>query len=224
MTEQEWLTCTDPTPMLEFLRGKTSERKLRLFACACCRRVWNLLTDRYSRKALAVAERYADAEVSAEKLSFAWGDARRAAQVVYRQERQTADAGAMWAVSALCEGDIDRALQAIGQAAGCEAYPDPSRSVDAQREQLHLLRDIFGNPFRSTVVDSAWQTPTIVALTHAAYDNRILPAGVFDPARLAVLADALEESGADAEILGHLRCADLHVRGCWAVDLVLAKE
>jgi tetratricopeptide (TPR) repeat protein len=35
--------------MVEFLNGRASERKLRLFACACCRRVWHLLADPRSR-------------------------------------------------------------------------------------------------------------------------------------------------------------------------------
>ena len=37
MTEDEWHACTHPTPMLEFLRGKACDRKLRLFACAYAR-------------------------------------------------------------------------------------------------------------------------------------------------------------------------------------------
>lgn len=36
MTEDQWLKATDPGPMLEFVRGRVSERKLRLFACGCC--------------------------------------------------------------------------------------------------------------------------------------------------------------------------------------------
>src|SRR5262249_51841547 len=60
MTEAEWLACASPVPMLEFIRGKTSERKLRLFACGCCRRIWHLLAKEGSREAVAAAERFAD--------------------------------------------------------------------------------------------------------------------------------------------------------------------
>jgi hypothetical protein len=64
-----------------------------------------------------------------------------------------------------------------------------------------------------------------VSLAQAAYDERNLPSGHLDNARLAVLSDALEEAGCtDADILSHLRSPGLHVRGCWALDLVLAKE
>src|SRR5262245_2367882 len=60
MTEQEWLCGTRPVRMLRFLGTRLGERKLRLFACACARRVWHLLTDERSRKAVEVAERHAD--------------------------------------------------------------------------------------------------------------------------------------------------------------------
>jgi hypothetical protein len=43
VTEAEWMACTDPTPMLEFLQGKASERKVRLFACDCYRAVLPLI-------------------------------------------------------------------------------------------------------------------------------------------------------------------------------------
>ena len=60
-------------------------------------------------------------------------------------------------------------------------------------------------------------------MARAAYEERFLPSGELDPARLSVLADALEEAGAEGELLAHLRGPGPHVRGCWAVDLVLGK-
>ena len=62
-------------------------------------------------------------------------------------------------------------------------------------------------------------------LAEAAYTARSLPQGELDPARLAVLADALEDAGCtDADILGHLRGPGPHVRGCWVIDLLLGKQ
>jgi hypothetical protein len=89
---------------------------------------------------------------------------------------------------------------------------------------LSLLRDVFGNPFRPAALDPAWLTPTVTGIAIAAYQERILPSGELDRARLAVLADALEEAGCtDASVLSHLRGPGPHVRGCWAVDLLLGK-
>ena len=90
--------------------------------------------------------------------------------------------------------------------------------------QAHLLRDLFGNPFRPVALDPSWRTPDVLTLARAAYEERSSPAGTLDPARLAVLADALEEAGCrDPAPLDHLRDGGLHARGCWVVDLLLGK-
>jgi hypothetical protein len=92
-----------------------------------------------------------------------------------------------------------------------------------------FLRDLFGNPFRPVPFVApawvSWNDGTLPQLARAAYEARHLPKGTLDPARLAFLADALEgASCTDAELLGHLRGPGRHVRGCWALDLVLGKE
>jgi hypothetical protein len=94
--------------------------------------------------------------------------------------------------------------------------------------QCAILRDAFGPlPFRPIAIEPAWRAwhgGAAVELARAVYDERDLPRGHLDAARLAVLADMLEEAGcADPELLGHLRGPGRHVRGCWALDLLLAK-
>jgi hypothetical protein len=91
------------------------------------------------------------------------------------------------------------------------------------------LRDIFRNPFRRTADwQPVWLTrngSAVLQLARSLYGKRRLPEGTLDPTRLSLLADALEDAGCtDAELLGHLRSPGPHVRGCWAVDLVLGKE
>jgi hypothetical protein len=49
MTEAEGLAGTDPEPMLIFLRGKASDRKVRLFGVACSRPVWHPMEDERRR-------------------------------------------------------------------------------------------------------------------------------------------------------------------------------
>jgi hypothetical protein len=106
--------------------------------------------------------------------------------------------------------------------------PDPAeqrRWTDQLRTMAQLLRDLFGNPFHPVRLATACRTSQVQALAQAAYEDRAMPLGHFDPARLAVLSDALEDAGCtDAEILAHLRSHGPHVRGCWALDLILGKS
>src|SRR5262245_28435572 len=59
VTETQWLRATDAVSLLWLVRERRQMRKLRLFACACCRRIWRLLPP-VARRAVAAAERYAD--------------------------------------------------------------------------------------------------------------------------------------------------------------------
>jgi hypothetical protein len=88
---------------------------------------------------------------------------------------------------------------------------------EEQRHQRRLALDVFGYVFHSAVLQPAWLTSAVPVLAEGAYDER-----AFD--RLPILADALEDAGCtDAAILDHLRGPGPHVRGCWALDLILGK-
>src|SRR5436305_13146604 len=75
MTEAVWLAATDVSRMLRFLRGQAGPRKFRLFACACCRRVWEALSPG-QRRAVELAERYADRGIRLTELKAARPDFR----------------------------------------------------------------------------------------------------------------------------------------------------
>jgi hypothetical protein len=232
MTEAEWLTSTDPTPMLDFLWGKTTDRKLRLFACACCRRIWHLLTDERSRCLVKTVEQYADGLATIFDVSNA-SDIHENAVSTY--DFKAPWFAAMYATSpSHCQQSASEAAQAVGCATWWESIPedDPiigvldssGRDTEAEAQCL-LLRDILGNPFRPASRSPAWLTPTALALAQAAYDNPLLPSGRLDKAHLAVLADALEEADCtNLDILNHCRQSVEHVRGCWVLDLLLGKQ
>jgi hypothetical protein len=229
MTEQEWLACSDPGPMLVFLGGQDGYRKLRLFAAACCRRVWHLLTNEGSRFCVEVAERYADRRATIQDMadlptgvSFAHGpegDAHVAAICCtfdYGSGRPPA-ARAATAIAGLVAG-----------AAGGIPQPDiiPPACVAAvaaeKQAQAALLRDIFGPlPFRPVTIQPqvlAWNDRLVVRLAQSIYDQR-------NWSDMAVLHDALLDAGCDEqEVLDHCKGPGPHSRGCWIIDLLLNKE
>jgi hypothetical protein len=241
MTEAEWLSCTAPRPMLRFLRGQLSDRKLRLFAVACCRLVWHLMTEEPSRRAVEAAERLADGQTSQEGLATAYRLASAASDLPREPRPPALEHAAGFASSAALfaaatdaafpyreEGahwDEDNGLWSCARdAADCAARAaawagragaDFTATLDSAS---HVLRDLVGNPFRLMHLQPEWRTTDVQGLAQAVYEER-----AFD--RLPVLGDALEEAGCDgAVILSHCREAGAHVRGCWVVDLLLGKK
>jgi hypothetical protein len=222
MTEQEWLDCTDPKPMLEFLRGRASERKLRLFAVGCCRRVWSLLTTEKSRKAVEVAERYVDGQTGQSELLGAGRGAEREAAssrgLNYDAVAAVIAAGDPNATSV--DAAILAAHNAVNAAWGSSLHRRAA-SLAEQSSQAQFLRCIIGNPFRPVSIRAgllAWNDGTVRRIAQSIYEER-----AFD--RMPVLADALEDAGCtNRAILDHCRQPGQHVRGCWILDLILGKE
>jgi hypothetical protein len=231
MNEDSWLICNDTEAMLDFLEGKSSSRKLRLFACACCRRIWPMLADERSRAAVEIAERYADGLAAESEREEAQQDAEAAAD---EQTGLSLDAGtgpdnaasSAAATAMNCVAPIFTADDPEGSAPfyaasnALLALPKLPRSKAAieRAAQCGLLRDIFGPlPFRSVSVDVGWLTPGVVELARTIYEER-----AFD--RMPEVAEILEQAGCDnADILAHCRQPGEHVRGCWVLDFLLGK-
>jgi hypothetical protein len=226
--------------MLASLQSHASARKRRLYAVACCRRVWHLLPDERSRRVVGVVERDADGEADREDLRLAVMSAENLAETLAASSTTAAqEAAAAAAFAALnATADAERAAEcsaanacsAVFHAATAANAPSAARARDAERaEQCQLLRCIFGPlPFRDVGIDRLLLTKQdglLPRLARAAYEDRSLPVGTLGGAGLLVLADALEDAGlTDAEVLTHLRSGGPHVRGCWALDAILGRS
>jgi hypothetical protein len=215
MNERDWLGCTDPRPMLQLLRDKASARKLRLFAVACCRRV----SEMASFGEITVAERAADGLATEVELAEARAEAERGFQLA---------AGQFSYVPAPQYLHADAAAMEVTWSSAWEAAESTSVEITAlvgegeRPAQAALLRDIFGNPFRPAPTKAPgwlhWKDGVVRKLAEAVYEERAFHC-------LPILADALEEAGCtDSALIAHYRQPSEHVRGCWAVDLVLGKE
>lgn len=193
MTEKQWLATKSAQNALKALTNDPSQRKLRLFVCACWRE--------YHRCWVADPTLYKSRSHMAKLL-----EAIEAGELMADGRTPPASIeGEKWYAT---EKDIERGARQTAQAVRRLLRTDP----------VAFLRDIFGNPFRPVVADPSWLTSTVVALAQGIYDER-----AYD--RMPILADALQDAGCDNErVLSHCRDPQqVHVRGCWVVDLLLGK-
>jgi hypothetical protein len=189
-----------------------SERKIGLFALACCRRIWPHFRDQRCRHAVEVAERYLEGQATREEMSAAY-EAVRPLATCYD------DDGPACAAAHLADVPWGKAgAQEVAEAAAWYA-PSVATAFDEEMlAQAALLREVFGNPFREIVFDPAWRTPQVKALAEHIYQSQ-------EFARLPELAELLEHAGCrQARLLEHCGRPGGHVRGCWALDLVLDKQ
>jgi hypothetical protein len=227
MTEQDWLTATDPDRLLGHLYGRGSPRRWRLFACACARHVAHLLSDPQLLHALEVAERLADGRAGEIERRMTNTEVDR---VLENGPCGDAAYSAGWAIVEALEGDpvivrrwsgqINHAADAAARNAEGEGRDPVAASAAECTYQCAVLRDLFGNPIRIVRFDPGWRTwndGTIVRIA-----RRIDQEQAF--VDLPILADALEEAGCtEAEVLDHCRQPGVHVRGCWVLDWLLGR-
>lgn len=213
MTETEWRTSADPEAMVKFLLGRAGERKLRLFAAACVRRVWHLPLADAVRAAVEVAERYADGEADVKELA-------KANQLTsLATSRRGRDAGALEAARFAARLVTYHNVGNHDPRADWEKQtpPDPAEVA----AQCDLLRCIFADPFDPVAVDPDWLARNegrVAKVAESIYRRR-----AFD--ELPLLADALEDCGcADTRLLDHCRGAGPHARGCFAVDALTGRK
>jgi hypothetical protein len=233
VTEADWLVCTDPIPMLEFLGERASSRKLRLFAFAC------------DGSALRYGPGGNFADDAVDRFVSGAGNKKEVRGLLVSQRRiegrYHSHQMAKYALSGILRDDARIAAKeaahfasgyiyflTIEQLQSHTAHPSEAdaslvaAAVSARAaetvKQAQFLRDIFGNPFRPVVVSPSCSMPAVVALAQAIYDD-----GAFD--RLPSLADAFERVGcSDAAVIDHCRQPGPHLRGCWVLDLILSKK
>ena len=209
MTPDEWKAGEDPSVLLDLVADRATNRKLRLFLIACCRRIWPMLADERSRNAVEVAQRFADGVATAAELAAAHETAFGA------PANATASGLEMPGVR---EG-ASRAVNCVADNLLPDATHTRAETVrDEHSFQASVLRDIFGYPYPFVGFDPAWRTPAAVELATEIYTKPLFN-------RMWELGNLLQDAGcSEAVLLLHCRSRAMHFRGCWLVDLVLGKE
>jgi hypothetical protein len=210
MTETEWFSGTEPYQLVTGIQSLASDRKLRLFACHCCYRIWRLLSDPSLQRAVLIAEQFADGRATKEQRL----EVRQAIRPGNRPRSFLL--GAWNAARATTRSRArDAATDAPGASEMAIAWRrgryDGAAGWQERLAQVKLLRHIVGNPFQAAP-DASFGS-SAVQLADAIYSGQDCS---------FALHDALLEAG-HAELAEHFR-EPYHPKGCWALDLILGKS
>jgi hypothetical protein len=229
MTEEEWLVCSDPFAMMDYLGGRSSARKRVLFVVSCWRDAWDLIPEEKSRQAAQMLEQYAETtmvsddeyilkqfEIEQGHWQRIWQDDGAFQSQPPWDETTAATAATVLVTGAMMESSTD-AGRAATEADRALAHAESLGLLPAWRSQAArhaaLLRHLFGNPFCANL-GRADGPSTIVKLAEALYEGQDCS---------FALHDGLLEAG-HGELADHFRQKQWHPKGCWAVDLILGKK
>jgi hypothetical protein len=222
MTEPEWLSCIDPKPMLEFLRGemiltdvriwsgrvvkmqeypkdKLNDRKLRLFTAACCKILETLFPDPRHLDWIKRVELSAMISDMPEELAALQVEAFMAT----RPDFEKAEAIKNW---------IAWAKSTTGETMARHVTRQPPMPPWARKQEAKLVHDIFGNPFHPLPP----RPEAIAPLAERIY------AGEWNA--MPLLGQWLQKRGYVDEAEHCLDPNIHHVKGCWVVDWVTGRE
>ena len=230
MTDLEWDCSSDPLAMIRFVadfeRPGWVSRKLRLFAAACCRAVWNRMPDWRSREAVEEAERVVSGAVRRSRLAAlranaddAWSTPAFEYRYWYDQpppgtrvprEELGADVVAAARAAAACADPDDAGTAAI--AVCTELAP-----LLGQRAQADLVKEVCGNPFRRPP-RRRWWSSDVREMARTIEADRTF-------GWMPIIGDALLDAGLEHEdAIRHCQSPGPHALGCWVLDLALGRE
>jgi hypothetical protein len=234
MTLPAWLERASPGHLDLFLGRTASSRKRGIFIRHLCLSNPEAFADARSLAAIDAADRYEAGETDEPVYQAAVQAAVRAADdaqnrllVVSNTHvglQPTSYGAAHFAMTAAqiaskvaSQGYYKRVMADLMRVVGASTCPRSTSRKRAAHAIRILFLEHFGDIQRPVALEPSWRTEAVMGLASGIYAER-----AFD--HMPILGDALEDAGCTtAEILDHLRSPGPHIRGCWAVDLVLGK-
>ena len=238
MTEIDWQTTTSGAhDMLRYVRTRTTSRKLQLLMCAACRMILDHLPAERTLPILTGIEQYAEGLAPLESFR----QAQSSAQLLERESSlepnqlsayRAATVALVAAVSNPVDDGLVRLIEWVIAVAARDAGEGLARAARVQRhrELCDLFREIIGNPFAARTAVPTWMhSPSppgwLIRVSEPARGIAIAMHRDQAYDRFPILADSLEEEGCtDEDLLLHMRLPHHHVRGCWALDLIVGKN